>query len=125
MLFELLFDLAGWELSQADSLYMNFSKETSLVFLDNDFVNFCLSIPSKLKYKNNHEKYLFKEALKKSLPKKIVLRKKLPSLGIPNSLFQTNWFHDKFEDAKKNKFEIFNFKTMENIDFDLKYRIVV
>jgi asparagine synthase (glutamine-hydrolysing) len=129
MFFELLFDLPGWELAQADSLYMAFSKEVRPVFLENDFVDFCMSLPAEFKFREGIEKYLFKKALAKVLPDEIVSRKKLPSLGTPLQVFKSAWFEEKYTLALRNEFDILDsdylLKNDLDIDFDIKYRIVV
>lgn len=59
-------------------LSSNFSLETRTPFLDNDFVNFYMSIPPELKMysKNRIEKYLLRKAFEKDLPPEIVWRPK-------------------------------------------------
>ena len=47
--FELGFGLPGWELDQADRLYMDQSIELRAAFLENSLVDYALTIPSKLK----------------------------------------------------------------------------
>lgn len=127
MMFEIFFDLPWWELAQADSLYMHFSKEIRPVFLEKWFSEFCLKLPSVFKYRSWHEKFLFKEALKWSLPDEIVNRKKLPSLWTPEWVFATKWFDFKFEKALENEFWVFDFTNIDNFNnnLDFKYRIVV
>lgn len=131
MFFELLFDLPGWELDQGDRMYMAFSKETRPAFLQNDFVDFALQLPSAYKFHNNNEKFIFKKALEPFLPAAITERRKHPSLGTPHSVFKTQWFKERIDRARKNQFGIFSQKLPASVksqlkaDPDLQYRMIV
>lgn len=71
-------------LAKVDRATMMHSLESRAVFLDNDLVNFCCRLPSKLKYRMGHRKYLLKKALSPLLPKDILHRRK-KGFGIPLS----------------------------------------
>lgn len=128
LFFELAFGLPGWELDQADRIFMNFSIELRPSFLENDFLNYCLSIYSTDKFNKNP----LRVAVENELPKSIVNREKLPSLSTPSTALEQKWFTTIIDDVKTNPHEIWNVeflskyldKPREEMSFDLIYRIV-
>lgn len=127
LFFELAFGLPGWELDQADRIFMNFSIELRPSFLENDFLNYCLSIYSSDKY----NKTPLRVAVENELPPSIVNREKLPSLSTPASAFEQIWFTTIIDDLKANPHEIWNMESLSKylekpraeISFDLIYRV--
>ncbi len=59
-----------------DKLSMAHSIESRVPFLDHDFVDFTLKIPSQLKLKNGVSKYLLKQAMRGLLPQETLTRRK-------------------------------------------------
>ena len=67
---------------KADKGMMANSIEERLPILDKRIIELAFSMPSNLKIKNNSEKYIWKKATQKYLPKEIVERKK-QGFGVP------------------------------------------
>ncbi|EIM72864.1 asparagine synthase [Nitritalea halalkaliphila LW7] len=63
-------------LEKVDKATMLCSIESRVPYLDNDLVDFALSIPSELKIKGNEKKYLLKKALNDLVPNEILYGKK-------------------------------------------------
>ncbi|KHO61749.1 asparagine synthase [Thermoanaerobacter sp. YS13] len=76
----LYFDQKIWlsedVLLKSDKMSMAHSIELRVPFLDYKLVQFAASIPSKLKYKGNIEKYILKQTFKNDLPYFVLNRKK-------------------------------------------------
>lgn len=75
-IFDLHFYLQDDLLAKVDRASMNYSLETRVPFLDHRIIEFALNLSPDLKYKNGTSKYLLKEILYQSIPKKIVDRPK-------------------------------------------------
>jgi asparagine synthase (glutamine-hydrolysing) len=63
-------------LMRVDKMSMAHSIETRVPFLDEDLVEFALTIPSNLQFKNGQTKYLLKKAARGIIPDEIIDRKK-------------------------------------------------
>ncbi|MHB8481563.1 MAG: asparagine synthase (glutamine-hydrolyzing) [Nitrospiria bacterium] len=63
-------------LMRVDKMSMANSIEIRVPFLDEDLVEFALTLPSSLKFKNGETKYLLKKAAEGILPDEIIYRKK-------------------------------------------------
>lgn len=63
-------------LMRVDKMSMANSIETRVPFLDEDLVEFVLTIPSHLKFKNGETKYILKKAAEGIIPKEIIYRQK-------------------------------------------------
>jgi asparagine synthase (glutamine-hydrolysing) len=63
-------------LMRVDKMSMANSIETRVPFLDEDLVEFALTIPSHLKFKNGESKYILKKAAENIIPEEIIYRKK-------------------------------------------------
>jgi len=59
-----------------DKLSMAHSIEARVPFLDNDFVDFVLTLPSTFKLRNGESKYLLKRAMRGLLPEETLARRK-------------------------------------------------
>lgn len=59
-----------------DKLGMAASIETRFPLLDSEFVNFAMTIPDHLKFKDGNGKYIFRKMLEKRLPREILEKKK-------------------------------------------------
>jgi len=66
----------NYYLYRADHLGMAHSIEVRVPFLDHRFVNLALSIAGKWKIHNGEPKYILKKSLERTLPRKILYRKK-------------------------------------------------
>jgi asparagine synthase (glutamine-hydrolysing) len=73
---DLNFRLPELLLMRVDKMSMGVSIECRVPFLDHKFVEFVMSIPEKLKTKNNDSKYLLKNAIRGLVPNEIIDRKK-------------------------------------------------
>ncbi|MCK9596961.1 asparagine synthase (glutamine-hydrolyzing) [Candidatus Pacearchaeota archaeon] len=76
--FELRKQLPGVQLTRVDKMSMAHSHEIRVPFLDYEFVEFGMTIPSNLKWKNNNKKYILQKAMEPLLPKEIINRNKVP-----------------------------------------------
>ncbi|MBI4752125.1 MAG: asparagine synthase (glutamine-hydrolyzing) [Acidobacteria bacterium] len=88
---ELNLRLAELLLMRVDKITMATSVEARVPFLDHEFVEFAMTIPRHLKYKNGQTKYILKKALEGILPDNIIYRKK-QGFGLPIK----EWFMDGF-----------------------------
>ena len=104
MIFELGFGLPYWELEQADKLFMHFSMELRSSFLENDFLNYCLSISSV----DKKDKKPLRIAGKGLLPDDVLERRKIPSLSTPEAIEKTSWFKEWKEDLEKRPLKIWS-----------------
>jgi asparagine synthase (glutamine-hydrolysing) len=75
-------------LVKADRAGMANGLEARSVFIDNDIVDFCSSLPHYFKYRKGTRKYLLKKAMQFLLPTDVLARKK-KGFGIPLSA----WLH--------------------------------
>lgn len=80
-----------------DSMSMANSVESRVPFLDNNLIDFCFSLPSKLKMKDNVGKYLLRKMMKNTLPKKIIDREKW---GFATTTY--NLYKKELQDIAKN-----------------------
>ena len=126
--FELAFGLPGWELDQADRLYMDRSIELRPAFLENGFVDYALTIPSELK----RGKRVLKQAMHGRLPATIINRPKYPSLGTPRSVYGQPWFKEGLRDVFDHPLDVWDKAQIrrlsqqnpEQLNLDIVYRLV-
>lgn len=74
-----LFDIKNWLthlLIKTDKMTMAKSIEARVPFLDQRFVEFCVTIPPNLRLKGMRDKYLLRKTMSKLIPKTIMKRKK-------------------------------------------------
>lgn len=69
-------------LMRVDKMTMATSVEARVPYLDHKLVEFAMSIPSELKYRNGETKYILKRALKGIIPES-VLRREKKGFGVP------------------------------------------
>lgn len=74
--------MLGLNLTYTDRASMAASVEVRVPFIDRPMVDFAMSIPANLKFKNGQGKYILKKAAEKILPKEIIYRPKA-SFGAP------------------------------------------
>jgi asparagine synthase (glutamine-hydrolysing) len=121
--------LADHNLNYTDKMGMSEGVEIRVPLLDKDIVNFALNLPIQYKY-NSSTKWIFKEALKGIVPKKILYRKK-SGFGAPLRYWLKNDLDEIVRDtlSKKsiNNRGIFNYdgvhKLMNNNKVDSSYTI--
>ncbi len=98
-----------------DKNSMAFSIESRVPFLDHEFVEKSLKIPSGLKLKNGILKYILREALKTELPKKVYERNNKIGFETP----QSKWFKDeRFFNYFKEIFQTEKFRKREYFDYE-------
>jgi asparagine synthase (glutamine-hydrolysing) len=71
-------------LTKVDRASMFCSLETRAIFLDNDLVTFCQSLPYAMKHRRGSGKYLLRRAMRRLLPSPIIDRPK-KGFGIPTA----------------------------------------
>jgi asparagine synthase (glutamine-hydrolysing) len=102
-------------LEKVDKSTMANGVEVRVPFLDNELVNFALSLPSEIKVKNGRKKYILKKALEGIVPNEVLYGPK-KGFGVPYQ----NWLKgplkqfmiDVFNDPKLVKFNLFDFKVL-------------
>ena len=87
-------------LMRADKMTMANSVEARLPYLDYQFVEYALSLPSKFKYQHNRTKYIFKKSLKGILPQEVLSQAKKGFAGNP-----VNIFNQRFQDYVLETYE--------------------
>ena len=74
-----IYDMRGWLanelLIRADKISMAHSLEARVPYLDHELVEFCLSMPSEMKFRNGATKALLRKAMQPSLPEQTSRRK--------------------------------------------------
>ena len=73
-------------LMRVDKMAMATSVETRVPFLDHELVEFALSIPDTLKYKNGIGKYILKEAARGIVPEFVIDRRKMGFCGSASNM---------------------------------------
>ena len=97
-------------LMRVDKMSMANSIETRVPYLDEDLVEFGLTIPSAWKYKNGEAKYILKKAAEGFLPKEIIYRKKWGFCGSSTNMISkriANYAHEKIMNSRLIK-DLFN-----------------
>ena len=77
--------LGSWEnsLEDLDSILTYYGIDHRMPFFDRRLMEFCLSVPVSLKFKNGVNRYIFREAMQKIIPEKIRLRSSKSDLSPP------------------------------------------
>lgn len=115
---DLNFRLPELLLMRVDKMSMGVSLEGRVPFLDYKFVEYALSIPSKLKTKNGQLKYILKKAVRGLIPDKIIDRKK-QGFGVP----VYEWFFDKLGDCTRQELKEFCLQT-DFLDYSEVERLI-
>jgi len=105
-------------LTKVDRASMRVSLEARTPLLDHRVVEYALSLPHDLKYRNGIKKYILKEILYKHVPKEIVDRPKM-GFGVP--IYK--WLHEDLSSYTKqffdkyyiNKQGIFNYNIVSKL----------
>ena len=93
-------------LMRVDKMSMGVSLEGRVPFLDHKFVELAMSIPQKMKTKDNVLKYLLKKSVRGIIPDELIDRKK-QGFGVP----VYEWLYDKLGDKIKEELSDFCDKT--------------
>ena len=103
-------------LVKVDRAAMASSLETRLPLLDHRIVEFAWSIPLKFKVKNNYNKWILRQVLKKYLPDFILDRPKT-GFGVPIGEWLRgplrNWAHELLNEELINSQQFFSFKPIK------------
>ena len=117
-----LWDLKYWLpddlLLKNDKMNMAHGIEARLPFLDHEFVEYILGLPSNLKTKVGKNKALFRKAMANHLPKSIVKRKKRGFTVPIESLYesQKKYFDEHlFEENRIREQGIFNYEFIQDL----------
>jgi len=81
-LVDVLSYLPGDILTKVDRMSMRVSLEARVPLLDHKFVEFALSLPSRLKFRDGSGKWVFREAIKGLVPPSVLTKKK-QGFGVP------------------------------------------
>ena len=118
-------------LMRADKMAMAAGIEGRVPFLDYKLVEFMLTVPTKLKFKNNENKYLLKKVAEKFLPEGIIYRKKM-GFGAPTYRWfnKGKYFPGYFKkvvetENKKNNLFLPAIKNLENVYNNHKFGFAV
>jgi asparagine synthase (glutamine-hydrolysing) len=101
-----------------DKISMNFSIETRVPILDNEFIDFIESLPIDYKIKNNETKYIHKKFAENILPKEIIYRKKKGFKSPTNKWFKgkKGLLYKKMLTTNNCNFsKIFDLSEVENV----------
>ena len=116
--------MVGLNLAYTDRASMAQSVEVRVPFIDKNLIEYAMSIPGNLKYKNNQSKYILKKVAENYLPNEIVYRSKA-SFGAPirswisNDLRKT--VDDLLSESNIKKRGLFNYEVVKKmIDEDRK-----
>lgn len=108
-------------LERQDKTSMAWGVETRVPFLDHRLVEYVVNIPSKLKIKNDIEKYILKESFRNIIPSEIIDRKKKPfpfPVDPKSILTQRNTAIELVQSSKSSVSAYFDKKKTE--DFFMK-----
>jgi asparagine synthase (glutamine-hydrolysing) len=111
---ELKLRLAELLLMRVDKLTMATSVEARVPFLDHKLVEFAMSIPQDLKYRNGVRKYILKRALKDIVPEWVIQREK-KGFGTPIN----EWMFDRL--GRFVEHSLFNSGLKRRGLFDYRY----
>jgi len=93
-------------LMRVDKMSMGVSLEARVPFLDHKVIELAMSIPGKLKRKNNALKWILKKAVRGIIPDSIIDRKK-QGFGAPIG----DWYEDELGDQAKQTLKVFCMQT--------------
>lgn len=103
---DLRFRLPEILLMRVDKMSMAAGVEARVPFLDHEFVEMSMTIPKKMKIKNQIPKYLLKKSVEPVIPKEIIYRTK-QGFTVP----MDDWFQSKLGEAATKKIEAFAERT--------------
>ena len=110
--------LAGNNLHKVDSMSMAHSLEARVPYLDQELVEFLMSVPPSLKFKGHQTKYLLKKAVQGWVPQEVIRRKKagwhLPLAGWFRYALN-DYLTKRFRDDSSRFFEVFSKAAVQNL----------
>jgi asparagine synthase (glutamine-hydrolysing) len=98
---ELKLRLAELLLMRVDKITMANSIEARVPFLDHKLVEFAMTIPRHMKYRNGETKWILKQALRNVIPERVLQRKK-QGFGVPINHWMVNQLGDFVEASLLN-----------------------
>ena len=103
-------------LKYADRAAMRFSIETRLPFLDHELVEKCIQMPSKFKFINQNQRFLFKKYIKSKIKNYKFENKR--SIADPQQFWLKKEFKEYMQDSLSNKInksdDIFDYKYIQS-----------
>jgi asparagine synthase (glutamine-hydrolysing) len=110
-------------LEKVDKSTMAASVEVRVPFLDNDLVDFVMSLPSGIKLQNGEKKFLLKKALRNVVPDEILEGLKT-GFGVPyeNWLREPlyNFMNDRLHSKYIRQLNVFNYSILDKMIIDHK-----
>lgn len=100
--------------SQGDRISMANSVEVRFPFLDDDLVEYCMSLNDRFKIKALNEKYIVKKIAEKYLPTELIKRKKFPyraSLDV-RKILSNQYINYLLSEEGLNKYGLFDSKKI-------------
>jgi asparagine synthase (glutamine-hydrolysing) len=110
---ELKLRLAELLLMRVDKMTMATSVEARVPFLDHKLVEFALSLPRNMKYRDGETKYILKRALRGIIPERVINRKK-EGFGAPIN----EWMLDRFGGFVERTLMNSSLRRRELFDYD-------
>jgi asparagine synthase (glutamine-hydrolysing) len=115
---ELKLRLAELLLMRVDKITMASSIEARVPFLDHKLVEFAMTIPRRMKYRNGETKWILKEALRGVIPERVLQRKK-QGFGVPINEWMMRKLGGFVEDSLLNsslrRRELFDYEFIKRL----------
>ncbi len=110
--------LAGNNLHKVDSMSMAHSLEARVPYLDQELVEFLMTVPASIKFKGHETKYLLKKVMRGLLPDEVITRKKA-GWHLPFA----SWFRyplkdfltQRFQEDSKSFYEVFDKASLQTL----------
>ena len=105
-------------LACTDRMSMRHSLEVRVPFIDHKFLEFCATIPSRMKIRFYQKKYILKKALKEILPPEVINHRKQGFVGPMTQWLRSdlrNFCIDTLSTKNLEKTDIFNTRTVDNV----------
>jgi asparagine synthase (glutamine-hydrolysing) len=115
---ELKLRLAELLLMRVDKITMANSLEARVPFLDHKLVEFAMTIPRHMKYRNGETKWILKEALRGVIPERILQRKK-QGFGVPINEWMMSrlgsFVEDRLLNSSLRRRELFDYEFIKRL----------
>jgi asparagine synthase (glutamine-hydrolysing) len=108
-------------LACTDRMSMRHCLEVRVPFLDHKFVEFCATIPHKMKIRFGEKKHILKKAVQNLLPKEVLNHRKQGFVGPTTIWLQTDlkpFILDRLKDSNLDKHGILNKNTVKRVLYD-------
>jgi asparagine synthase (glutamine-hydrolysing) len=116
---ELKLRLAELLLMRVDKLTMANSIEARVPFLDHKLVEFAMTIPRAMKYRNGETKWILKQALRGVIPERVLQRKK-QGFGVPIN----HWMGDQLGGFVEQSLLNSSLRRRDLFDYDFIKRLM-